>query len=126
VLGDFLASLQLGDTFILGEGGHLWIVISDPAKNGGSFIIANLTTDKWRAGMHCELNCGDHKWITEKCFVNFGDARVVNPAEEARIVALIAAGRIIKHFPIKDAILQKIILAGKQSKALSINKKKYL
>src|SRR5712664_1838063 len=98
--------MQLGDTFILGQGGHLWIVISDPARNAGNFIIANLTTDSRRAGTECELNKGDHHWVTQKCFVNFGDAREVSPKEEAQIVAYMAAGTIKKHFPIDQKVLE--------------------
>ena len=110
--------MQLGDTFILGQGGHLWIVISDPGKHAGKFIIVNLTTDVFRAGKDCELNPGDHQWITAKSYVNFGDAREVSPKEEAKIVAYMAAGTIKKHFPMNSVILQKIVAAGKQSKAL--------
>jgi hypothetical protein len=111
--------MQLGDTFILGQGGHLWIVISDPAKHAGKFVIVNLTTDVFRAGKDCELNPGDHQWITAKCYVNFGDAREVSPKEEAKIVTHMGTGAITKHYPMKLAILQKIISAGRQSKALA-------
>lgn len=111
-------AIQLGDTFILGERGHLWIVISEPTKHAGHFVIVNLTTDVFRAGCDCELNPGDHQWITEKCYVTFGDARKVGPKEAAQILAYMAAGTITKHFPMNASVLQKIIAAGKQSKAL--------
>ncbi len=39
-----MSSMQAGDTFIMGDGGHLWVVISDPAKHDGTFIIVNLKT----------------------------------------------------------------------------------
>jgi hypothetical protein len=111
--------MQAGDTFLLGEGSHLWIVISDPAKHAGHFIIVNLTTDVFRAGKDCELNPGDHEWISKKCFVSFGDARKVSPTEAAKILSLMPGGTITKHFPMKSAVLQKIISAGRRSKALS-------
>ena len=115
--GDSVA-MQLGDTFILGAGGHLWIVISDPPQHNGHFIIVNLTTDVFRAGKECELNIGDHQWITEKCYVTFGDARKVSPKEAATIMSYMASGVVTKHFPMRLAVLQKIIAAGKTSKAL--------
>jgi hypothetical protein len=118
--------MQPGDTFTLGPGGHLWIVISDPVKHTGKFIIVNLTTDVFRAGKECELNPGDHQWITKKSFVSFGDAREVSPKEEAQIVAYMAAGIITKQFPMNPTILQKIIGSGKQSKALPVGFRKYL
>jgi hypothetical protein len=117
--------MQCGDTFVLGDGGHLWIVISDPVKHAGNFVIANLTTDVNRAGKDCELNKGDHQWIKHKSFVNFSDAREVNLKEEACMIALIAAGHIRQHFPMNPAILQKIITAAKTSKALKTGLKKY-
>lgn len=103
----------------------MWIVISDPAKNNGHFVIANLTTDENRAGKECELGRGDHGWIACKCFVNFADAREVTPTEEAKITALIAAKQIISHHQMSAAILKRIATAAKASKALRIELKKY-
>ena len=115
-----MAFVQLGDTFILGPSGHLWIVISDPAKNAGEFIMVNLTTNVFRAGTDCELNPGDHPWITDKCYVAFGDARKVSVKQEATIVALIQAGTIRSQHQMDTLVLQKIVDAGKKSKALAI------
>ncbi len=114
--------MQLGDTFVID---HLWIVVSDPAKHAGKFIIVNLTTDIFRAGKECELNPGDHQWIKQKCYVSFADAREVSPKEEAKISAYMTAGTITKHFPMNPAILQKIVAAAKQSKALAVGLRKY-
>jgi hypothetical protein len=116
----------IGDSFVVGPGGHLWIVVSDPAKHNGEYIIVNLTTDEFRAGKDCELNPGDHQWITDKCFVSFGDARKVSPAEDAQIAAHMATKAIRKQFPVAAAIMQKIIAAGKKSKALPSGFVKYL
>ena len=76
-------AVQLGDTFLLGQASHLWVVISDPKKHAGEFVLVNITTDAFRAGKDCELNVGDHQWIRHKSYVNFGDARKVTPQEEA-------------------------------------------
>lgn len=111
-------AIQLGDTFVLGLGGHLWVVISDPCKHAGDFVIVNITTDVNRAGTDCELNAGDHQWVRHKSYVNFGDARKVNPTEGTKISAYMANGTIAKHFPVNPVVLQKIIAAAKTSKAL--------
>jgi hypothetical protein len=126
VLGADSVATQRGDSFVLGQGGHLWIVISDPAKHNGEYIIVNLTTDEFRAGKECELNLGDHQWITQKCFVSFGDARKVTPTEDAQIAANMATKAIRKQFPVSATLLQKIITAGKASKALAPAYKAYL
>jgi len=109
---------HIGDSFVIGQGGHLWVVISDPSLHNGEYIIANLTTDEFRAGKECELNVGDHPWITEKCFVSFGDARKVTRAEDAKIAANMATRAIRKQYPMSGAVLQKIVTAAKQSKAI--------
>lgn len=109
----------------MGPGGHLWIVISEPTKHNGNFVIANLTTDEYRAGNDCELNENDHGWIKCKCFVNFGDAREVTPVEEAKITAAISSGHITPKLPMKQAILLRIATAAKISKALDTGLKKY-
>ena len=111
-------AVQLGDTFLLGQGSHLWIVISDPAKHNGEFVIVNVTSDEFRAGKECELNVGDHQWVKHKSYVSFGDARRVTPAEDAKIQLYISQGHMKQHFPVKKAVLQRIIAAAKTSKAI--------
>jgi hypothetical protein len=119
--------MRLGDTFLLGPGSHLYIVISDPAKHDDYFIIVNLTTDEFRAGKECVLNRGDHQWCTATySYVTFGDARMVSPKEEALMNKHLASGAMRRHFPMKSAILQRIIAAAKTSKAMSEELKTYL
>lgn len=114
--------MHLGDTFVIE---HLWIVISDPSENGGSYVIANLTKNKERAGTDCELRPSDHPWIREKCFVSFGDARKVGQEEEAQIVKHISNGTIRSNCPLKSHVIKKIIAAARQSEALPIELKPY-
>lgn len=116
--------MQAGDTFIIANA-HLWMVLSDPSSHGGCFVFANLTTDSRRAGTDCELNCGDHPWVTRKCYVNFGDAYEVTPEHEARMAVFIASNGIVRHLPLEPAILQRIVAAAKVSKALAKNLQKY-
>jgi hypothetical protein len=121
-----LASIQIGDTLLFAPDGHLWVVISDSAKHAGHFIIVNVTSDVFRAGRECELNIGDHQWITKKSYISFGDARKVSPKEEAVIIKLIASGTVRSHYPMKSSVLQKIIASAKISKAMSEELKTYL
>jgi hypothetical protein len=112
--------MQIGDTFYWGEGGHLWVVISDPGSvdNDGDFVIVNLTKDVFRAGKECELNIGDHRWITAKTYVSFGDAQRIEANHALNLSKAIKAGTIKTHYPMKSSVLQKIINAAKLSKAL--------
>jgi hypothetical protein len=119
-------AVQIGDTFLLGQGSHLWIVISDPAQNNGEFVIVNLTTDAFRAGKDCEMNPGEHQWIRQKCYVSFGDARKVTPKEAIRIQQLISQREIQQHFPMQSSVIKKIVAAGMKSKALATELKALL
>jgi hypothetical protein len=119
-------SIQLGDTFYWKDGGHLWVVISDPNLHGGEFVIVNLTKDVFLAGKECELNPADHKWIIAKTYVYYGKARKVALTEAAKLLEQITLGTIKKHLPMAAHVLSKIITAGKTSKAISEDLKAYL
>ena len=111
--------MQIGDTYLWRDGGHLWVVISDPNLHGGEFIAVNLTKDVFRAGKECELNIGDHRWIKEKTYVSFGDAMKIGPRETANLEKHIASGAIQRHLPMKGSVLQKIIAVAKKTTAIA-------
>jgi hypothetical protein len=118
--------MQIGETFVMGEGGHLWIVISDPIKHANEFIIVNITTKVERAGTDCELVPGDHPFITDLSYVTYGDARRVTPQQEVLLVQSMNSGAIIRHAPMRQSVLNKIVAAGKTSTALPVGFKVYL
>src|SRR4029077_2974411 len=122
---DPLVAIQAGDTFVMGIGGPLWMVLSEPDKNGGMFVMTNLTTDKEGAGTSCEMNVGDHPWISHKCYVSFGDMREVSPQQASDIQRFMSAGAICKQFPLKQEVLQRIRSAAKTSSAVPPSLKKY-
>lgn len=122
--------MKLGDCFLMPvppkfEREHLWFVMSDPAKCGGTFIIANITTDLLRAGKECVLTAGDHPWITGECFVTFADALEITP-DRAQYLDLLIGTKVIMHQPLKPAILARIVEAAKVSRAFPVSFKKYL
>ena len=121
--------MNLGDTFLMSvppnfDRDHLFIVISDPAKRQGTFIIVNLTTDQFRAGSECILAVGDHPWITRQCFVTFTDAIEITPQHLQTIQAFVGS-RITLQPCLSPAVVAKIIAAAKQSKAIPQAFKKY-
>jgi hypothetical protein len=122
--------MKLGDAFLMSvppnfDCDHLFFVISDPEKNGGKFIIVNITGDEIRAGTECVLVLGDHPWITKKSFLTFTDALEITPAIRQNIDALM--GTTIKPQPcLKKDILTKIVEAAKASQAIPVEFKKYL
>ena len=114
-----MPALQRGDTFYYGDGGHLWVVVSDPANDGGIVLAVNITKDWFRAGSECELFPGEHPWITCKSYVNFGDPPKFGPAQAANFAKGITSGTIRTHLSVTVQLLHKIVEAGKESEALS-------
>jgi hypothetical protein len=122
--------MKLGDAFTMAvppnfDVPHLFFVISDPAKNGGSFVVVNITTNHIRAGRECVLIKGDHEWINQDSFVTFRDAREISAKMAISLNSLIGTKVQIKS-PLKLDILAKIVEAAKHSKSIPIGLKKYL
>jgi hypothetical protein len=122
--------MRLGDAFLMGNPGgatkHLWIVISDPTAHGGNGLIVNVTTHKRRAGGECSLLPGDHPWVTQECWISFGDARVVAPNQWARIQTGIAQGIVLPQAPASSSVVARIVGAAKTSVAFAPDFLKYL
>jgi hypothetical protein len=115
--------MQKGDTFLMGSVGgkkkHLWILLSDLNKHQGTGIVVNLTTDKDRSGGECSLGVGDHPWLTEECWVSYGDAMCLPPDKWPKIQQGVKMGLIVPQPPLPRVCLEKVIAAAKVSKAFS-------
>ncbi|SRR5258708_37898817 len=123
--------MKLGDTFLMHTSAsrfirHLYIVISDPAKNAGNFIAVNITGDRFRTGEECVLDAGDHPWIKKKSFVAFADALEITPAHDRRLQKLIVSKKIVLQPSVSSEVLERIVTAAKVSTAIAENYKKYL
>jgi len=113
--------MKFGDAFTMAvppryDTPHLFFVISDPSKNGGEYVIVNITTDYIRAGRECVLNVGDHDWIREASFVSFGDARKIG--SDTPLEKLIGT-LVVMRTPLKPETLKIVSEAAKQSTALT-------
>jgi len=122
--------MKLGDAFTMAvppnfDVPHLFFVISDPTKNGGGFVIVNITTNYIRAGRECVLMKGDHQWINQDSFVTFRDAREISAEMAIRLNSLIGIKVQIQP-PLRADVLARIIEAAKHSKSIPIGHKKYL
>jgi|SRR5208337_3066950 len=122
--------MKLGDAFLMSvppdfDRDHLFIVISDPAKHGGTFIIVNVTGDQLRAGKECILAVGDHPWIKKQSFVTFSDAIEITPERLETIQAFVGSN-VTMQAPFSAAVLARIIQAAKLSRAIPVAFKKYL
>lgn len=69
--------MKLGASFFTPEdvGRHLWIVVSNPDKNG-NIVLVNLSSDPWRnSTQECAVTWGEHPSVGE-CFIRCDHARL--------------------------------------------------
>jgi hypothetical protein len=101
--------MNIGDTFRWFPPGdrkeHLYIVLTDPQKNGGKFAAFNLT--KSRGGpMALTFHIGDHPFITRyPSDVNFGDSLIFDLSNVERDIRL---GQALPHEPMRKEMVELI------------------
>src|SRR5262245_2079026 len=122
--------MKIGDAFLMKVPPrnipHFFVVISDSAKNNGTFIIVNITGDRFMAGEECILNIGDHPWITKKSYLMFSRALEITLIHAKRLNKLIEQNKIKPQPSVSEEVLEKIIAAAKISTSITENFKKYL
>jgi hypothetical protein len=108
--------VKLGDTFVWCPTGgidHLWIVISDPAANGGECVVINLT-ESAHGKFSFTLRPGQHRYIYKDSDVNFGDAFKTHVDE---INGQVASRSARPHDPMDMRIVREIIKRAKMHPA---------
>jgi hypothetical protein len=84
---------------------HLWVILSDPAKDAQKVLIVNLTTLDERKERICVLQRGDHPWVRHESCVHYEASRVTT------LKALYGgkdAGLIQLVDPVSPALLQRM------------------
>jgi len=121
--------MQQGDTFLMGNPGgrtkHLWMILSDPLKHGGAFVIVNLTSPDV-AHSTCVLKFGEHPWLKYDSDVNFGDSLEITAKAANNITVGINSNTIIPQVPLSISVVQRIVAAAQLSPAFSRRLKIYL
>lgn len=103
--------MKLGDTFLVSDPGetldtHLWIVLSDPAKDPERVIIVNVT--RWRDAQDqaCVLEEDDHPWLTRRSCVNYRDAKVVSLQH---LQSILSGDQIEQRDPLSEDLLRRVL-----------------
>ena len=73
--------MNVGDTYRIGHGTHLWVVISDPQQNPDQIVVVNLTSQRRWQDQACVLFPADHSFIRHETVVYYAEARIVSNAE---------------------------------------------
>ncbi len=96
--------MEAGDTFKFGSLPHLWVVISDPAKNPENVLFVNFSTDRG-LDPSCILHPGDHRFVRRRTCVVYRRARVERNAD---LDCLLASGRLVLDDPVSGKVLERI------------------
>jgi hypothetical protein len=96
--------MEAGDTFKYGRGGHLWVVVSDPAANPGRVVIVSMTTDRG-IDPSCILEPGDHPFIRHRTSMRYDLARLVT---DANLERNLASNTIRLQKPVSQGVLDRI------------------
>jgi hypothetical protein len=104
--------LTLGDCFFTPETErvrrHLWIVVSDPAKDP-LVVIVNVST-KPSPGLApddptCGVAAGEHQAVSRDCYVRCDEARLIEPA---KLEQLFQAGKLTATQAASSKLILKI------------------
>ena len=115
---------KLGDTFLLANiDSHLYIIISDPAQDRDRIVMANFTS--WRADkdQSCIVEVGEHRFITRRSCVHYGEQRLIKLVAYERELA---SGRLILHDPVSGDLLKRILDGAAMSPFLPLGNRQIL
>jgi hypothetical protein len=87
------------------EGGHPWVVLSNPAENPERVVIGNFTG--WAADKEqcCVCEANEDRCLTKKSIFSYADARLVSLTQLRQFVQ---SGDITKGQPLSPETLKKI------------------
>jgi hypothetical protein len=117
---------KLGDTFLLANSGinnHLLIIISDPAQDSNRIVMANFTS--WRADkdQSCIVKVGEHRFITRRSCVHYGEDRLITLAAYEQ---LLASRSLSPHDPVSGDLLKRILDGAAVSPFLPLGNRQIL
>lgn len=112
--------LEIGNSFVSKQTSlypsHLWIIISHPSINPEQIVIVNITSWRDKAivlnDSSCIINRGEHKFITKKSYVFYGEAQLVSTEN---LQNAIAGGVFTLQDDCTQSLLDKILAGAAQS-----------
>src|SRR5688572_30204595 len=109
--------MRAGDTYIragrhVAADPHLWVIISDPAKDKSQLVTVNVTSQRIDKDQSCVVQAGEHPVVVKESVVFYAGARVV---PESAILAGVSA----KLLKLKSAVTAALLKRIRQGAALS-------
>lgn len=96
---------------------HVWMIISDPARDPKKLLMVNFTTWQPHLDQACIVDVGDHPFITARTVVNYARAKVVT---DEQLELLRARGRLHMLEPLSATLLAKIRACAMESVSLPL------
>jgi len=96
---------------------HVWMIISDPAKDPTKVLIVNFTTWEPHLDQACIVQPREHPFIVQQTIVNFARAKMT---ADANLEALRAKARLEFLDPLSPKLLQRIRDSAMLSKTLAL------
>jgi hypothetical protein len=100
--------MEAGDTFYLPDkaaDGHLWIVISDPAKNPDRVLLVSMTSYDVDKEDVCLIDVGEHPRVKHKTCICYKPARATSLENLRR---LRDTGYLVMQEQVSRELLQRI------------------
>lgn len=115
--------MNAGDAYKWSWGGHIWVVISDPAQDPDQVLIVNFTENRAWQDKSCVVTVGDHPSIYKETCVFYAKAQLSSNLE---LDAAVASGQIVLDEPVSQSLLEQIRLGAAKSNRLAFKHKDLL
>ena len=96
---------------------HVWMVISDPARNDQQLLMVNFTTWAPELDQVCIVDMAEHPFITQRSLINFAKAKIVSNSQLERLKTV---GALTLLDPLSASLLQRIREAAMNSITLPL------
>lgn len=116
--------MNAGDTFKLQGAGHIWIVVSDPARNSEKVVIAIVTSNKTWQDQSCVIRRGEHECAHSADVVVYDAKSKLRSNSE--LDAMLSAGQIRLGARLGDQLLSRVREGAEKSAELPFDVQRVL
>jgi len=103
---------------------HIWVVLTDPAANGGKFLLVNMTSLRDSCiDDSCVLQPSDYELLSHATTIAYSRAWVAN---DQGLQALVSSRDFLPIPSVPAPTLEKMIAGARASRQLAPDKRKLL
>ena len=98
---------------------HLWIIVAEIDAASGKAVCVNVTTEQYDSDKSCQLNKGDHSFVSHPSVIYYKDARELDlTLVEIAITSGIKKFICKPHDPCSPELLKRVqqgLIASKET-----------